>query len=145
PVPGVGPYQGGVGVNDGGAANNTDETTVTVEVEEDPVGNVPPTADVKADPDPPEVQLANGTAVATLDGSSSSNGAPGIDDCMQTLAFRWTQVDGPAGKTAVIAAPDQPKTTVTFDFPGDYTIELLVDDGQDAENTAPTDVMITVT
>ena len=39
---------------------------------------------------------------------------------MQPLAFLLSQVDGPADKTATIAAPDQAKTTVTFDFPGDY-------------------------
>jgi hypothetical protein len=141
----VGTYEVGLRVNDGGAANNTSEVTVSVTVEEDPIGNLPPTADLKTQPNPPAVELVAGHGSITLDGSASSNGAPGVDDCMQALAFQWTQLDGPPGKTAAIAAPTEAMTEVAFDFPGDYTFGLEVNDGQPLDNTARAEVTVTVT
>ncbi len=140
-----GEYEIGLSVDDGGAVNNTSETTATLFIQEDPVGNIAPTAEIRTVPDPAEVELVNGKAPVTLDGSKSSNGAPGIDDCAQVLSFKWTQLDGPPGKTATIVSPTADVTEVQFDFPGDYTFELEVNDGATVDDTATAEATVTVT
>lgn len=136
-----GAYTIGLRVDDGGAVFNTDEVAVAVNVIEDPFGNIAPTAEIKTVPEPAEVQLAGGMGSIQLDGLSSSNGALGLDDCMQSLTFLWRQVAGPA---AVIVMPNAAQTEVTFTLAGDYTFELEVDDGQELDNTAVAEVDVLV-
>ncbi len=139
----VGTYEIGLRVNDGGTGTSTDEVTVTVTVHDDNDFNVPPTAEIKTTPDPAEVELVGGAATIQLDGSTSSNGALGQDDCMQTLAYKWTQVDG--SHPAVILSPTLPTTDVKFAEPGDYSFELEVNDGQEIDNIATIEALVTVT
>lgn len=139
----VGNYVIALKINDGGAENNLAETTVTINVRDDFDFNVTPTAVITSTPDPAEVELSQGKASVTLDASASSNGTPGIDDCAQVLSFSWTQTSGP--EQATIVAPAAASTEVQLKAPGTYTFELLVDDGQEVDNTSSAEVTVTVT
>jgi hypothetical protein len=139
-----GHYVIGLQIDDGGAENNTDETTVVINVNPGLDVNTPPTAVVKTEPDPPVLELVDGKAVLRLDGGDSSNGTPGIDDCMQSLSYVWRLVGGPPGGATIQAAEGE-ETLVDFTLPGSYDFELEVDDGAPEDNTATADVTVTVT
>ena len=140
----IGTYEIGLVVDDGAEADNTDATSIEVDVFDTFNLNVQPTAVIETDPSPPSVDLVAGRGTVTLDGSLSSNGFFGEDDCEQTLAFSWRQVDGPDGVTADFVAPTEPITAVEFRFPGSYTFELEVDDGASDDNTATEQVEVEV-
>ncbi len=91
-------------------------------------GNHPPVAD--AGPDQP----AQVNDTVTLDGSGS-NDADGDE-----LTFVWTLSSQPAGSTATLTNPTGIFPTILIDEPGDYVIELIVNDG--ADDSAPDTVMI---
>ncbi|WP_215940046.1 PKD domain-containing protein [Zobellia uliginosa] len=61
------------------------------------------------------------TSTVTLDGSGSSDTAPGTID-----TYAWTQVNGPA--TANIVSPSNENTSVNGLIQGIYTFELTVTD-----------------
>ena len=96
----------------------TDTVTYTVT---DPVttpSNTPPSVD--AGPD-----AAATTGVATsLAGTVSDDGLP---DPPSTLTVAWTQASGPG--PASFTDDTSPTSTVTFDTPGDYVLQLSADDG----------------
>lgn len=142
-APGV--YEIGLRVTDDGTGTNSDQASVNVTVRDDLDFNVPPAAVIVTDPDPPAVELVDGAAAVKLDGSQSSNGTPGLDDCKQTLTFHWTQTRGPAEGTSTITSPGDAVTQVSFSFPGDYTFELEVDDGAPVDNVATAEVSVAIT
>ncbi|MCZ6793697.1 MAG: hypothetical protein O7J95_08805 [Planctomycetota bacterium] len=137
-----GVYQIGLRITDNGAANNTAEAILELEVGFEPV-NVPPTAVISTLPDPPELELVEGMATIELDGSASSPGPEfEADACAQVVVHTWSQLEGPADAT--IVSPFEPITTVEFDTPGVYTFELLADDLALDNNTATATVVVTV-
>ena len=102
-------------------AHHVDATFGTVSVT--PLGsttpsNTPPSVD--AGPD-----AAATTGVATsLAGTVSDDGLP---DPPATLTVAWTQASGPGPASFTDAT--SPTSTVTFDTPGDYVLQLSADDG----------------
>ncbi|MEZ5291743.1 MAG: Calx-beta domain-containing protein [Vicinamibacterales bacterium] len=93
--------------------------------------NLPPTAD--AGPD----QTVPAGATVQLDGGGSSDpeGAP--------LTVTWTLLTAPAGSTAALSDPAAVAPTFVADLPGQYTAQLVVDDGVQASQ--PDLVVITAT
>ncbi len=61
--------------------------------------------------------------MAYLDGSQSS------DPENSPLTYLWSIVTAPVGSNATLASPDQPIASFIPDVVGNYTIELLVNDG----------------
>ncbi|MCB1765327.1 MAG: hypothetical protein KDJ22_04575 [Candidatus Competibacteraceae bacterium] len=90
--------------------------------------NAPPVAD--AGPD----QTAPVGMTVILDGSGSTD--PDGDD----LTYDWTLPTVPAGSTATLADPTTVNPRLTLDRPGDYTAQLVVNDGQ--ADSAPDTVTI---
>ncbi|OWW25106.1 hypothetical protein B4Q04_11215 [Zobellia sp. OII3] len=106
----------------------TDSETVTITVSE-PV-NEPPTANAG-----PDRTITLPTGSVTLDGSGSSDTAPGNID-----TYAWTQVSGPT--TASIVSSGSAITSVTGLNEGSYTFRLTVTDNHNA--TATDQVTVTV-
>ena len=118
----AGSYTAQLIVNDGtvsSAPNTVNISTVNVA----PVANAGPDQGGKA--------LGS---IVTLNGSASSdaNGDP--------LTFSWSLTSKPAGSTAVLANPTSVTPTFTVDRAGDYTAQLIVNDG--TLNSAPNTVNI---
>ena len=109
-------------VNDGTVSSASDSVIVSS-------GNVAPVAD--AGPD--QGGKAPG-ALITLNGSASSdaNGDP--------LTYSWS-LSKPAGSAAVLLNPTSVSPTFILDLPGDYVVELIVNDG--TVNSTPDSVIIT--
>ncbi|MCP5197341.1 MAG: hypothetical protein H6974_11225 [Gammaproteobacteria bacterium] len=91
-------------------------------------GNAPPVAE--AGPD----QTAPVGMTVTLDGSGSTD-ADGDD-----LTYAWTLPTVPAGSTATLADATTVNPRLTLDRPGDYTAQLVVNDGQ--ADSAPDTVTV---
>ena len=111
-------------VNDGSADSAPDTVTISTT-------NSAPVADAG-----PDQTVAAGQVVA-LDGGGSTDpdGAP--------LSYRWTLVATPAGSTAAIADLGAAVTTFVADRPGDYVVQLVVNDGQ--LDSAPDATVISTT
>ena len=106
----AGDYRVELSVHDGQAASAPDWVLVTTD-------NAPPVA--VAGPD----QVVPLDEAAALDGSGSwdPNGDP--------LSYRWDLLAAPAGSAADLAGMDAPLAELVPDLPGDYAIQLQVDDG----------------
>jgi PKD repeat protein len=98
-----------------------DTATVTVSIT--PV-NDPPTADAGSD------QTATVGDQVGLDGTGSSD--PVEND---PLGYAWTLTSAPAGSAAALADPTTATPTLVPDLPGDYLVELTVDDGNGGSDT----------
>jgi hypothetical protein len=74
-------------------------------------------------------------SVIALDGSGSSdaNGDP--------LTYSWTLASKPALSLAVLLDPTSVSPTFILDLPGDYVVELIVNDG--TVDSLPDSVTIT--
>ncbi|WP_276167737.1 PKD domain-containing protein [Zobellia alginiliquefaciens] len=119
----------GYTINDGNPGND-DSAVVTVTIA--PQANAAPLADAG-----PDQAITLPTSSVTLDGSGSSDTAPGT-----IASYAWTQVSGPT--TATIAAPGSASTSVTGLTEGNYTFRLTVtDDGTPALSDTD-DIVITV-
>ncbi len=90
--------------------------------------NTPPTADAGSD------QLAFVGDTVTLDGSDSS------DPDSDSLSFSWSLIETPPRSLAVLSDEDTVSPSFIVDLPGDYTVQLVVDDG--TEDSAPDVVVI---
>jgi len=97
-------------VNDGQLDSEPDTVTISTE-------NSPPVA--KAGPDQ-SVLLGQ---VVSLDGSASSD----VDG--QALTFAWSLTSAPTGSTATVSDPSAVKPTIQLDKTGQYTLQLVVNDG----------------
>lgn len=71
---------------------------------------------------------------AQLDGSASSD----VDG--DPLTFRWTLTSQPAGSTAILSDSATVTPTLPIDKAGQYTVELIVNDG--TEDSTPTPLVI---
>jgi hypothetical protein len=110
-------------VNDGAVDSAPDSAIFST-------NNVAPVAN--AGPD--QGGIAPGSFV-TLDGSASTDGDG------DPLTYSWTLVTKPAGSTAVLTDPTSVTPTFTVDLAGDYTAQLIVNDG--TVDSAPDRVIIT--
>jgi hypothetical protein len=110
-------------VNDG-TSNSAPDTAIFS------TNNVAPVAN--AGPD--QGGIAPGSLV-TLDGSASSDGDG------DPLTYSWTLLTKPAGSAAVLANPTSVTPSFTVDLVGDYTAQLIVNDG--TVDSVPDSVIIT--
>ena len=110
-------------VNDGTVNSAADTVLITT-------GNVGPVANAGLD----QGSKAPGSLI-TLNGSLSS------DANSDPLTYSWTLTSKPAGSAAVLANPTNVSPTFTVDRAGDYTAQLIVNDG--TVNSAPDSVIIT--
>ncbi|MGH8593310.1 MAG: PKD domain-containing protein [Gammaproteobacteria bacterium] len=95
-----------------------------------PATNTPPVANAG-----PDQSVAVGATV-TLDGSGSSD-ADG-----NPLSFRWSLVSAPNTSLASLSDAAAAKPSFVADKPGEYTVRLIVNDGQ-ADSTADTVIVST--
>jgi RHS repeat-associated protein len=109
-------------VNDGLVNSSPDTVSITTL-------NSPPVAN--AGPD----QTATVGQTVTLDGSKSSD----VDG--NVLTYAWSFVTVPAGSAAVLSDATAVKPTFGVDLPGNYVLQLIVNDG--FGNSAPDTVSIT--
>jgi len=116
----AGVYKFKLTVTDNDGLSNSGMVTVTV-IEP---ANIPPTA--VATVDKTNVTLPDGTV--TLNGGNSTD-----PDAGTVLSYVWSLDDGITG--AVINAPNQVSTTVTFSQPGLYVFTLTVNDGKGGSDT----------
>ncbi len=110
-------------VNDG-TVNSAPDTAIFSTTNVAPVAN--------AGPD--QGGITPGSLV-TLDGSASSDGDG------DPLTYSWTLLSKPAGSAAVLANPTSVTPSFTVDLAGDYTAQLIVNDG--TVDSAPDSVIIT--
>jgi RHS repeat-associated protein len=106
----VGTYVAQLIVNDGTV--NSPPSTVTIST-----NDVPPVANPG-----PNRTVTVGTSV-TLDGTGST------DSDAQPLTYSWSLLTKPAGSVAVLSAANTSQPTFQADLPGDYVIQLIVNDG----------------
>ena len=126
-------------------AERTGQYTATLVVDDGSLSSAPDTAVVDVQPanSPPVADIvvvgqadvvAVGTSVG-FDGSGSS------DPEGQALVYRWTLVGQPAGSTAALVDPEAVSSSLIPDVPGEYTVQLVVSDGQ--AESAPVTVTVT--
>ncbi len=97
-------------VNDG--VTNSTPATVTIST-----NDVPPVARPGANR-----TVTVGTAV-TLDGTAST------DSDGHALTYTWSLLSKPAGSSTLLAGSTSPNPSIQVDLPGDYIIQLIVNDG----------------
>jgi len=117
----VGLYRVRLLVSDGELSGSD---TVDIRAVSQDTGNTPPVANVGANR-----HVVLGQA-AILDGSAS-NDADGDE-----LVYNWTLQTVPSGSTANLVNRDRAEATLTPDVPGEYIINLVVNDGQTSSSTA---------
>ncbi|MFO7558386.1 MAG: PKD domain-containing protein [Desulfobacterales bacterium] len=108
-------------VHDGAAVSAPDTVTISTE-------NSAPVADAG-----PDQTVLNGDLV-TLDGSGSSD----VDG--DPLTYSWSFTSRPPGSTAALSNATTASPSFTIDVSGDYTIQLIVNDG--TVDSAPDTVTI---
>jgi RHS repeat-associated protein len=108
-------------VNDGTASSQPSTVTIST-------SDVPPVAN------PGQAQSVNVSTLVTLDGSAST------DSDGQPLTYSWTMTSKPTGSTAALVSPTAAKPSFFADLPGNYVIQLIVNDG--FLNSAPATVTI---
>ncbi|MDY6920339.1 MAG: PKD domain-containing protein [Pseudomonadota bacterium] len=97
--------------NGGGGGSDEDDTPRNVD-------NTAPVAEIAAVMSPQSVGPD-----LELDGSGSS------DPEGDALQFSWSIIDGPAGHQASIIDADKAEATLSAALPGDYVVQLVVNDG----------------
>ena len=107
----VGEYRAELRVNDGYADSGICQVTVVA------VENNPPQADAGED------TFASEGEDVELDGSGS------FDPDGDPLTYQWDVLSTPGGSAALPADPTAEITEITVDMPGDYELQLTVDDG----------------
>jgi hypothetical protein len=119
-----GTYVAQLVVNDGLANSAPDTVAIST-------SNSAPVADAG-----PDQTVVAGQIVA-LDGSGS------LDRDGDPLTFRWMLIARPAASVASIANPGAPVTSFVADQPGDYVVQLVVNDGQ--LDSAPDSAIVSTT
>jgi hypothetical protein len=72
----------------------------------------------------------------------SLNGTRSSDPDEDTLAYRWTLIDKPAGSTAALNNASAAQPTFVADLQGSYRLQLIVNDG--VADSAPSEISIAV-
>ena len=111
-------------VNDGIADSAPATVTITTT-------NSPPAANAGAD----QVNVLAGTIV-TLDGTASA------DADEQQISYRWALLAKPGTSTAGLAGDTTATPTLVSDVPGDYVVQLIVNDG--FADSVPDTVLVNV-
>jgi len=114
----LGPVSGAMGPLIGGQAKEI-SLSGGASLNPPPVGQLPAAVILG-----PGRNVAVGTVVQ-LDGSSSSSPDP-----ERILSYRWTLAAQPAGSAAALNDATAVNPVFVPDLPGDYLVELVVDDGQ---------------
>ena len=109
-------------VNDGTEDSAPDSVVITAE-------NIQPVADTGND------QTVSRNTLVPLDGSGSS------DLNNDPLSYEWTIIMQPVGSTATLTNSTSVNPTFTPDVDGDYTMQLIVNDG--LTNSAPDTITLT--
>ncbi|WP_018415299.1 PKD domain-containing protein [Teredinibacter turnerae] len=118
-----GDYTFALVVSDGLAESSADTVVLST-------SNAKPVADAGDD------RTVDQEGMLTVDGSGS------YDPEMQPLAFSWSLISTPDGSAAKLIAPESVATGIAVDLPGDYVVQLVVNDGE--WNSEPDTVLITV-
>jgi hypothetical protein len=108
-------------VNDGTVNSQPATTTIST-------NDVPPVAN------PGVAQTVTVGTFVTLDGTAST------DSDRQPLTYTWSMLSKPAGSNTALAGATSSKPTFTADLPGNFVIQLIVNDG--FLNSAPATVTI---
>src|SRR5262249_30068756 len=106
----VGTYVAQLIVNDGTV--NSQPVTVRIST-----SDVPPAAN----PGPDQMVTVGTVVTVSGSGSTDSNGQP--------LTYQWALSSAPAGSTAALANATGVATSFTADLPGDFVVQLIVNDG----------------
>jgi RHS repeat-associated protein len=106
----LGNYVAQLIVNDGVA--NSQPSTVTIS-----------TTDVAPVANPGIAQTVTVGTVVALDGTGST------DSDARALTYAWSVTSKPAGSNAALSASAAAKPTIVVDLPGNYVIQLIVNDG----------------
>jgi hypothetical protein len=117
-----GQYVAQLVVNDGTVDSSPDTVTITT-------GNSPPVAN--AGPD----QTASFGDTVNLNGTGSTD----VDE--DILSYSWAIISMPLGSNAVLSDPTSPTPAFVVDLDGDYTVQLVVNDG--TVDSSPDTVTIT--
>jgi RHS repeat-associated protein len=120
----TGTYTAQLIVNDG-TVNSAPDTVVISTTNSKPVA------------DAGDAQTVRVNSLVTLDGRDSSD----VDG--DTLTYRWAIISAPTDSTATLSSTTVAQPTFTADKPGDYTIQLIVNDG--TVDSAPDTVVISTT
>jgi len=93
--------------------------------------------------DEPPIANAGDDQVAELDSTVQLDGSNSSDPEGALLFYEWTFKSKPEGSNAVLSADNEVNPTFVSDVLGDYTLELIVNDG--FKDSEPSTVTITVT
>ncbi len=91
---------------------------------------------------PPVVVIINTSQTGTLGTAIALDGSGSSDPEKQTLTYKWTVKEQPAGSQVIITDPTSVKTEFKPDKPGVYIFILTVTDSKG--NSTPVEVTITV-
>lgn len=91
---------------------------------------------------PPVVVIVNTSQTGTLGTAITLDGTGTSDPEKQTLTYKWTVKEKPAGSQVIITDPNSVKTEFKADKPGVYIFILTVTDSKG--NSTPVEVSITV-
>ena len=81
------------------------------------------TSDVAPVANPGPAQSVDVGSVVTLDGTGST------DSDNQPLTYQWSLSSVPVNSTAALSVPTSAKPSFTADMPGNYVVQLIVNDG----------------
>jgi len=111
----------------GGGGNDSNDTPRDSE-------NHAPSAIIKDISSPQSI-----TATIPLDGRAST------DPDGDVISFQWSILSGPVGHNADITSPSAAQTSLAADLPGDYVIQLIVNDGLVDSNPQTSSITLTNT
>jgi hypothetical protein len=114
--------------------------TVQLVVRDGKTSSAPDTATITTENSPPVAHAGGNQSrqvgeTVTLDGSRSS------DPDGDPITYSWSISSRPAGSTAVLSDTRAVRTSLVVDEPGDYVVQLIVNDGK--VNSVPATAVIT--
>ncbi|RUA28888.1 MAG: hypothetical protein DSY77_15635 [Bacteroidetes bacterium] len=118
-------------VSDPAGASDTDEVTIEVFAP----ANESPNA-VILDENGDEFSATNDNITFNVGSELILNGEASSDPEGDAISYEWAVENAPTGSAVTFSAPESANTTVVVDTEGEYTISLLVRDGEGGENKA---------